>query len=82
MFPKICKECAFCLPATGGTDAMRFEHATCSRSAVVLNAVTGEKRHRFCSTERDNPSDTACGSTGRYWQLADYEPDPMNNPGA
>lgn len=65
MFPKLCKECVHYLPG----DPALYSFSTCGRSAVVQDAFTGQDRHRFCATERENPSSTACGPTAQYWQL-------------
>lgn len=73
MFPKFCKDCAFFVPNADG--AFLPTLGLCGRSAKVLNPVTGEARHRFCENERDNSSASACGPTGRFFQMADPQPE-------
>jgi hypothetical protein len=63
---KFCRDCKHCIVPPA--DYPDYTFAKCALTER-LDMVSGETRHRYCTTERENPD--CCGMLGRYFEPAD-----------
>jgi hypothetical protein len=63
---KFCKDCKHCI-----TDYLGMAYAKCAIAKKIIDPVTGDERLVFCSVERVNFQDIACGPEGRHWEAKD-----------